>query len=148
MLITDFEFQKIYAREIGRLKEELQAFVSEEQLWQVRGDMKNSAGNLTLHLCGNLQHFFGAVLGHTGYVREREKEFSEKNIPREELLRRLAETAAVVDRVLGSLPDEDLAKPFPVAHFGEGTKTAYVLIQLLGHFNYHLGQVNALRRML
>lgn len=148
MLINDFEFVRLYVRDIGRLKDELRAFDSEKDLWRVSGDMKNSAGNLTLHLIGNLNHFFGAVLGNTGYVRERDKEFSEKNVPREQLLLELEKTEHVVVSVLQSLSDEDAQREFPLPFFGEGAKTAFVLGNLLAHFNYHLGQVNALRRML
>ncbi|TND00381.1 MAG: hypothetical protein FD123_4377 [Bacteroidetes bacterium] len=148
MLIRDFEFVQIYAREIGRLKDELNAFTDEPKLWKTAGEMKNSAGNLALHLCGNLNHFIGAVLGQTGFVRERDKEFSDKNISREELLRRLDETGKTLTAVLEKLNDDDLLKPYPLNAFGEGTKTVYVLVQLLAHFNYHLGQVNAQRRSL
>lgn len=146
-LITSFQFVAFYNREFERLKNELLAFQNEEQLWQVRGDVKNSAGNLTLHLIGNLNHFFGAVLGNTGYVRNRDAEFATKNVPREELLAQLQETQLVVERVLQQLRDEDVLAVYPLPVFGEGTTTAFVLTQLHSHFNYHLGQINYLRRL-
>jgi len=146
MLIDDFEFIPLFKRELGHLKEELLAFRDEKDLWRVQGELKNSAGNLALHLNGNLNHYVGATIGKTGYVRERDKEFSEKNIPREELLRMTGETERMLADVIGKLSDEDLLRPYPTSSFGEGTKIAYVLVQLFGHFNYHLGQVNSLRR--
>lgn len=146
-LIADFQFVTFYNREFDRLKTELLAFKTEEQLWQVNGDIKNSAGNLTLHLIGNLCHFFGAVLGDTGYVRNRDAEFATKNVPRDQLLAQLDETQQIVVRVLQQLRDEDVLATYPLSFFGEGAKTAFVLTQLLAHFNYHLGQINYLRRM-
>ena len=61
-------------------------YKNEEDVWKIKEGISNSAGNLTLHLLGNLNHFIGATLGNTGYVRERDKEFSLKNIPRIQLV--------------------------------------------------------------
>ncbi len=146
-LIASFQFVTFYNREFDRLKNELLAFQNEAQLWEVRGDVKNSAGNLTLHLIGNLNHFFGAVLGNTGYVRNRDAEFATKNVPREQLLAQLQETQGIVERVLQQLRDEDVLAVYPLPFFGEGTTTAFVLTQLHSHFNYHLGQINYIRRL-
>lgn len=146
-LIASFQLVTFYNREFDRLKTELLAFQTEEQLWQVRGDVNNSAGNLTLHLIGNLKHFFGAVLGNTGYLRNRDAEFATKDVPREELLAQLDETRLIVERVLQQLRDEDVLAVYPLPFFGEGTTTAFVLTQLHSHFNYHLGQISYLRRL-
>ncbi|MEQ1765434.1 MAG: hypothetical protein ABL984_20055, partial [Pyrinomonadaceae bacterium] len=87
--------QKLYDRDLSKLKEEIGLYRDETVLWKTEGEITNSAGNLTLHLIGNLRHFFGAVLGETGYVRDREKEFSDGGVSREELLAGIDQAAAV-----------------------------------------------------
>ena len=72
--------QKIILRDLDKLEKEIASYPDRNALWMVRGDIKNPAGNLCLHLCGNLQHFIGAILGQSGYVRDREKEFSIKGL--------------------------------------------------------------------
>ena len=104
----------LYHRDLNKLKEELNAYASEESIWAVKDGISNSAGNLTLHLIGNLNHFIGATLGNSGYVREREKEFSLKNIPRHELIRNIDETIVVVQQTLLKLTQADLEKTFPI----------------------------------
>ena len=72
---------QLFLRDLDKLKTEITSFKDEKKIWEISGDIKNSAGNLCLHLCGNLQHFIGAVLGNSGYVRNRDAEFSRKNVP-------------------------------------------------------------------
>ncbi|HEY5407636.1 MAG TPA: hypothetical protein VIJ92_11120 [Ginsengibacter sp.] len=72
----------LFERDINKLIEEINLYKNEEDIWKIKEGISNSSGNLTLHLLGNLNHFIGATLGNTGYVRERDKEFSLKNIPR------------------------------------------------------------------
>jgi uncharacterized damage-inducible protein DinB len=141
-------FSEMLLKNIEALKTELTQFPSEESLWQATGDIKNPAGNIALHLAGNLKHFIGATLGNTGYIRMRDKEFSEKNIPREQLLKNLDEAAAIVAATLSELPDEQLMGEYPLENFGKGRTTHFVLVYLVAHFNYHLGQLNYLRRMI
>lgn len=112
----------------------------------MKGDIKNSAGNLALHITGNLKHFIGSVLGGTGYVRERDREFSDKDVPKAQLLQELDEAAAIVSTVLSSLPDEKVLLPYPADTFGKDALTLRVLVILTTHLDYHLGQVNYLRR--
>lgn len=138
----------LFDRDLQRLHTEIEAFPSESDLWRVSGAVTNSAGNLCLHLCGNLEHFIGGVLGGSGYVRDREHEFAAKNIPRAELLSEVGRTREALTKALGAMSDEDLGRTFPLKVFGEDMPTAYFLLHLEGHLNYHLGQVNYLRRML
>ncbi|HCX22935.1 MAG TPA: DinB superfamily protein, partial [Cytophagales bacterium] len=74
------ELAELFTRDLNRLIKELEQYPNEEQLWVVTEGINNSAGTLTLHLIGNLNHFFGAILGNTGYIRNREAEFSDRNI--------------------------------------------------------------------
>jgi len=138
----------LFEKDINKLIEEIGLFKSEEDIWKIKEGVSNSAGNLSLHLVGNLNHFIGATLGNSGYVRERDKEFSEKNIPRTQLIEALNSTVSVIKQTLAALPEEDLKKDFPVAINQKIISTEYMLVYLLNHFNYHLGQVNYLRRLI
>lgn len=139
---------KLYDRDLGKLREEVEAYSDEADLWKVSGEILNPAGNLCLHLTGNLQHFLGAVLGQTGYVRNRDAEFADKGVPREQLLAGIDETLAVIKSTLSNLSDEDLAKTYPLEVFGEPMTTGYFLTHLATHLNWHLGQINYHRRLI
>jgi len=141
------QFLDIYTRDLNKLKEEIILYKKEEDLWALQGDVKNPAGTLVLHLVGNLKHFIGAVLGDTGFVRDRDLEFSKRNIPASMLLEEIDETIAVVNNVLSNLSDEQAIAEYPAENFGKGRTTIYALAQLTAHLNYHLGQVNYHRRM-
>ncbi len=139
----------LFERDLRKLKAEIELYNSENAIWHIERNIPNSAGNLALHLVGNLNGFIGETLGHTGYVRQRELEFSLRGIPKAELIRQIDETIAVVNSSLDKLTLEDLAKEFPVPVFGgKTTSTEYMLVHLASHLGYHLGQVNYHRRML
>ncbi|MFN8238320.1 MAG: DUF1572 family protein [Chitinophagales bacterium] len=139
---------EIFERDLLKLKEEISLYKDENNLWVTEKQISNAAGNLTLHLIGNLNHFIGATLGHTGYVREREKEFSTKNIPLKELLASIDTTVNIVRQTLSSLTAEDLNKNFPLEKHGQVVKTDFMLLHLLAHLEYHLGQINYHRRLI
>jgi len=140
-------FAHFYAQGIEKISEELKLFHQEAEIWKVTGDISNSAGNLTLHLIGNLNFFIGAQLGNTGYVRDRDNEFVARDVHRDVLVRMVNETKAMTEKTLNSLTDEDLAKVYPLNMFGEGKTTGFILTMMLTHLNYHLGQINYLRRV-
>lgn len=140
--------QQLFARDLERLHKEIEAYQSEATLWVVEKQVSNSAGNLCLHLVGNLNAFIGAALGNTGYVRQRELEFSQKNVPRAELIESVKATAAMVQSVLDVFPEEKLSEVYPIAVFGEPMTTEFFLLHLTTHLNYHLGQINYHRRLL
>src|SRR4051812_34758040 len=121
---------EIFERDLHKLITEINAYKDENNLWVIKEGISNSAGNLCLHLIGNLNHFIGAVLGNSGYVREREKEFSLKNIAREELISNLEKTIVVVKNSLSKLPAEDLEKNFPIEVFGKPMTTGFMLLHL------------------
>ena len=139
---------EIFNRDLNKLKDEIKSFEKEEEIWITPGSIKNSPGNLCLHICGNLNHFIGSVLGKSGYVREREKEFSFKNIPRKELITLINKTISVVTETIESLDQERFDKRYPIDVFGTEMSTEFFLIHLTAHLNYHLGQINYLRRLL
>ena len=141
-------FADFYLRDLSKLREEISLYKNENDLWLLKGDIKNSAGTLALHLVGNLKHFIGAQLGKTGYVRNRDKEFAERNIPTEFILKEIDEVIAILKKVLPTVKDADLEKEFPIEFLGEKRTIGYILLVLATHLNYHLGQVNYHRRMI
>jgi len=137
----------LFERDINKLNEEISLYKNETDLWEIKEGISNPGGNLTLHLIGNLNHFIGGTLGHTGYVRDREKEFSLKDVPREKLADEIKNASAVVAKTLASLSEDDLEKDFPAPFNNEVSATGFILIFLLAHLNYHLGQINYHRRL-
>ena len=137
---------EIYLNGLQQLETEIAAYTSEEQLWLTTEGISNSGGNLCLHLLGNLNHYIGATLGQTTYMRNRDAEFSNKNIPRAELLSAIAATKIMVEQVLPSLTPEQLKQEYPFDFKGKQTTEWYLLL-LVSHFNYHLGQINYHRRL-
>ncbi len=139
---------EIFERDLDRLKSEIELYKDESSLWIVRNEISNSAGNLCLHLIGNLQHFIGAILGNSGYVRDRENEFSLKDVSKNELITHIDETIKIVKETLNNLSDEMLENDFPIKKHDEIVKTDFMLLHLLTHLNYHLGQINYHRRLI
>jgi hypothetical protein len=147
--VTDVsaDFARSLVRELEGFKRELALFPDDETIWKTAPGITNSAGNLALHLAGNLQHFIGSVLGGTGYVRNREAEFGRRSGSRDEIYRELDATIAVVRRVLPSLPAETLAGEFPELVMGLRFRTSTFLVHLCAHAGFHLGQAGYLRRV-
>lgn len=140
--------RSLYTRDLIKLKTEIESYQNESSIWKTDINITNSAGNLCLHLVGNLSTYFGAELGKTGYIRNRELEFSLKDIPRTELIEKVVATINMVDCVLSQLTPEDLEKEYPLIVFEEKMTTGYFLIHLITHLDYHLGQINYHRRLL
>ena len=141
-------FLEFFLRDLNKLKEEIQLYKNENDLWKVESEIQNSAGTLALHLIGNLKHFIGAQIGFTGYVRNRDREFSDRNISREKLVFEVEEAISIVKTVLPTIKDEDFSKEFPVEMYGAKRNTGYIILSLSTHFCYHLGQINYHRRLL
>ena len=140
--------QKIFKRDLEKLKQEIASYRNESNLWKVDKSIANSSGNLCLHLVGNLNTYIGAEIGKTGYVRNRDLEFSLKNIPQAQLVKMVEDTIVVVEDGLRKLNENDLEREYPLLVFKEKTSTGYFLIHLTVHLGYHLGQVNYHRRLL
>ena len=149
-MTTNYSTQllEFFTRDLTLLKQELNAFTVEERMWHVDPKISNSAGNLALHLVGNLNHFVGTTIGNTGYIRDRDAEFARKGVSRAEINADVDKTIAMLKKVLGKLTNADLDKPFPVKKNNKEESTGHFLIHLFGHMNYHLGQINYHRRML
>jgi uncharacterized damage-inducible protein DinB len=139
---------EIYKRDLDKLKAEIEAYEHEGDLWKKGGEIPNSAGNLCLHLIGNLRHYFGAVLGGTDYVRDRDAEFATGYAPRGQMLAEIDSALRDINAVLEKLSDEDLAAEYPIDVFGHPITTGWFITHLSTHFNYHLGQINYHRRLI
>ncbi|MEJ5103368.1 DinB family protein [Chryseobacterium sp. MYb328] len=140
--------RSLYQRDLHKLKSEIEAYQNEENLWKTDKNISNSAGNLCLHLIGNLNHFIGTQLGNTGYVRHRDLEFSLKDIPRTELIEKIEAMTTMIDSALSQLPETEMEKEYPLVVFEDTMTTGYFLIHLITHLDYHLGQINYHRRLL
>lgn len=139
---------RLFERDLTRLKVELNLYSDEQIIWQTTGQISNTAGNLTLHLLGNLNTYIGAVLGGTDYVRDRPAEFSLKNIPRQSLLEQIDALLIILKTTLEKLSDTAFEEEYPLLVFEEKTSTEYFLVHLTTHLAYHLGQMNYHRRLL
>jgi uncharacterized damage-inducible protein DinB len=88
------------------------------------------------------------TLGQTGYIRDRDAEFSLKGIPRKELIMKIEDTIQVIDQVIPKLTKEQLEKDYPIIVLKEPTSTEFFLVHLATHLTYHLGQINYHRRLI
>ena len=141
------DIANLYSRDLDKLIKEIEEYNSEESIWQHNSGINNSSGNLCLHLIGSINHFIGATLGKTGYIRERDAEFSIKGVERRDLINKIFSTKIMVVDVISNLTLEDLNKEF-LFDFAGKNSTEYYLLFFAMHLNYHLGQINYHRRIL
>lgn len=138
----------LFNRDLLRLKSEINLYKDESKIWIVEKDISNSAGNLCLHLLGNLNTYIGAELGKTNYIRNRELEFSLKNISKKELINQIDSTIVVVEMSLNNITEEEIKSEYPILVFDKKSTLEYLLVHLTTHLTYHLGQINYHRRLL
>ena len=138
----------LFLRDLNKLRKEIESYKEESKLWIIDKNIANSAGNLCLHLVGNINTYIGKELGGTDYIRNRDLEFSQKDIPQAELLKKIDETILVVDKALDTVTDQQLEEEYPVIVFTDKMTTGFFLVHLLAHLDYHLGQINYHRRLL
>lgn len=138
----------LFNRDLNKLKFEIESYEFEKQIWAVDKNISNSAGNLTLHLIGNINTYIGAEIGKTGYIRNRPLEFSLKDIPRSELIEKIEDTISVVNNALDTLTEADLNSIYPQIVFEKEMTTGFFLVHLATHLAYHVGQINYHRRLL
>lgn len=147
-MVIQNELAALFRRDLSRLIQEIEAFDDDSQLWTKIEGASNSAGNLALHLEGNLREYVGRQLGSVPYQRRRDEEFSGSGLTRADLVKRLEGARETVVRAISSIPDERLTESFPERVAGREWSTQQFIFHLLAHFNYHLGQVDYLRRFL
>lgn len=140
--------KSLFDRDLNKLKLEIESYQNESQIWAIDKNISNSTGNLCLHLIGNLNTYIGAEIGKTGYIRNRELEFSLKDVPRSELIEKIENTILVVNNALDTLTETDLEAIYPLVVFEKEMPTGFFLVHLSTHLAYHLGQINYHRRLL
>ena len=138
----------LFNRDLIRLRNEVEQYNNEAEIWRTKGKIANSAGNLCLHLVGNLNTYIGRELGKTDYVRNRELEFSLKNVPRQELIEKIENTIKMINQTLDNLDKNLLEAEYPILVFDHKTSTEYLLVHLTTHLSFHLGQINYHRRLI
>jgi uncharacterized damage-inducible protein DinB len=146
-MLTD-TLKSIFSRDLLRLKSEINLYKDESKLWIVEDNISNSAGNLCLHLIGNLNTYIGAEFGKTKYIRNRELEFSSKDISKKELIDHIDNTILVVEMSLNNITEEQLISEHEILVFDKKTTLEFLLVHLTTHLTYHLGQINYHRRLL
>ena len=138
----------LFNRDLNRLIAEIELYNNEADIWKVKGQINNSAGHLCLHLVGNLNTYIGKELGHTGYVRNRELEFSSEPIPRQKLIQNVKNTIEIINQTLNNFDKNLLVAEYPIKVLEYKTSTVFFLIHLTTHLSYHLGQINYHRRLI
>jgi uncharacterized damage-inducible protein DinB len=135
-------------RDLGAFQREVALFPDDESLWRTMPAFTNPAGNLALHVAGNLRYFVGTVLGGREYERDRETEFGRRSGTQQEVVAELEAALTTLDLVLPRLSEADLASPFPRVIGGIRPRTGRFLLHLATHTAFHLGQAGTLRRIL
>lgn len=138
----------IFRRDLRCFIREVELFPDDATLWRTVPGVTNSAGNVALHVAGNLRHFLGAVLGATGYVRQREREFAQREGTRASVTAELASAIAAVEAGLAALTPDMEADLFPAPVGTHRPRTGLLLTHLAVHLAFHLGQAGYLRRAL
>jgi uncharacterized damage-inducible protein DinB len=138
----------LLVRELFAFQREIELFPDDDLLWKTPPGVTNSVGNLATHVCGNLQHFVGRVLGKTGYVRNRDFEFSRQSGSRADLIRELQAAIEVIQNVLPAVDEEVMSRDYPEPVGGHRINTRLFLLHLSAHLAHHLGQAGYLRRTL
>lgn len=136
----------ILRRDLAAVRRSVEAYPDDASLWAARPGFPNAGGTLALHVAGNVRHYVGAVLGNSGYVRDRDAEFSRRDVPRHAVVAEIEEARSVVERALGALTDEALAGPYPLPISGRTVSMTDFLVHLATHLAFHLGQLDYHRR--
>ncbi|HET9452760.1 MAG TPA: DinB family protein [Gemmatimonadaceae bacterium] len=138
--------QSLIVRELRAVQRELDLYPDDASVWKAIPGVPNTAGTLALHLAGNLQHFIGAILGRSGYERDRDAEFARRDVPRTELKAGLDAAIAAVERTFSALPSNALDAPWPEPIAKRSVHATTFGLHLLAHLAYHLGQIDTHRR--
>jgi hypothetical protein len=145
--MTGAAMAAVISRELKTIERELNAYPSEPQIWELPAGLPNSAGTLALHAAGNLQHFVGAVLGGSSYVRDRDAEFSRRGVPRAELVEGLHRADRAVLETLASMEQARFAQEYPLPVANRRVNTGEFIMHLATHLAYHAGQLDFHRRI-
>jgi len=145
---TSHDLARLYRRELTRLRQQIEAFPNDETLWQTLPGITNPAGNLVLHLEGNLREYIGRQLGKLPYQRTRDLEFNTKGLSQRDLLVRIDELHKTIPPVIEGLTHEQMDAQYPEQVLGVPMTVQMFVIHLCGHLNWHLGQIDYVHRIL
>jgi DinB superfamily len=127
-----------------RLAQQLHKWVdplTTEQIWRRPYPYGNSVGHLLLHLIGNLNYYIGAQIANTGYVRNRDLEFTDtKPKAKDELLRNFDATVAMVISTVREQGPADWPAPYS-AERSDAKDRFMMVLQGAGHLYHHVGQI-------
>jgi hypothetical protein len=141
------ELGSLFRRDLLRLGQQIEAFPEDADLWKRTDGVANPAGNLVLHLEGNLREYIGRQLGGLPFERDRPEEFASRGISRSELITRIASLLSSIPEIVARLAPEELGRDYPEKIQGQSVSTGQFLIHLYGHLNWHLGQIDIIRRV-
>jgi hypothetical protein len=114
--------------------------LSEREIWWRPNAVSNSAGNLVLHLSGNVRQWIVSGLGDAQDHRDRDREFTERGpIPRRVLIPLIRKTVDEACSVLDRLSENSLIRIHSIQGFR--VPGMYAVSQVVGHFAYHTGQI-------
>ncbi len=139
--------KRVLVRDLEGLRKQLNAYAEEEQLWVLQTGISNSGGTLALHLIGNVRHYIGAIIGGSGFVRDRDAEFGSRNISVSDIGESIDRAIEEVSSALDLVTDEMMEREYSIAVGGSRLSTGQFLTHLINHFGYHLGQLDYHRRM-
>lgn len=141
------EYKQLFLRDLDRLSKEINLYPSDESLWVKEKSVNNSGGNLCIHICGSLQFLIGSTIGNTGYVRNRDAEFNQTGLTKNDLIQQITDAKNMLEQVLMGLDEAKLKENYPMDFAGKGSIDMYLCI-FVAHIEYHLGQISYHRRIL
>jgi len=116
--------------------------LAEDQFWSNPFSDGNSVGHLVLHLTGNLSYYVGARIAGTGYVRNRDLEFSEpRKLPKAHVLRKFDETIAMVIPTIEKQTETDWTAPYTARREPESKNRITLIFRCASHLYHHVGQI-------
>jgi uncharacterized damage-inducible protein DinB len=123
--------------------------LTEAQFWRNPYAYGNSVGHLVLHLTGNLSYYIGARIAGTGYIRNRDLEFSDATRPsKAEVLRRFDDIITLVVKTAAQQSESDWALPYSAEREPEASNRYTAFLRCAVHFYHHIGQIIYLCREL
>jgi hypothetical protein len=139
-LLAEVAAKKIeqYAQNYLALLESL----SEDELWSTASNIPNSIGTLARHLTGNLNHYFGTALVKTGYARTRDREFTDRSIPKAQVIADLTEAVKIARQALDTVDEQALSQPYTSPDGDVYESLGYYIMHMAMHFAMHYGQAD------